>query len=120
MIVGYAYLLVVLASFVLLWGRHAYLIHIRLNKYMMRHHRESWEKMKEDTSLYRLPWMNFYYTKAVYDFIWNSEEDYGDASCFAKKEYPKVFVGVTSLFCGPCSYHSCANLVGNSQIEKRW
>jgi len=45
---------------------------------MMRHHRDSWEKMKEDTSLYRLPGMNLYYTKAVYDFIWNSEEDYGD------------------------------------------
>ena len=103
------YIFVVTIAFVFLWVRHFYLIHFKLNRYMLKHHEFEWKKMKEDTSLSRLPWMNLYYTKAVSNFIWRSDEGYGDENIHLQRlrirrfswELPLYFVlviGVTVLF----------------------
>jgi len=103
------YIFVVAIAFVFIWTRHFYLVHFKLNQYMLKNHKFEWNKMKEDTSLYRLPWMNLYYTKAVYNFIWRSVETYGDENihmqrlkiCRFRWELPLYFVlvmVVTILF----------------------
>ncbi|MBA3011590.1 MAG: hypothetical protein FP812_15345 [Desulfobacula sp.] len=105
------FIIAVGVAFVFLWARHYYLVHFKLNRYMLKHHEFEWKKMKQDTSWGRAPWMNFYYTKKVYNFIWRSTENYGDKNIHLQKlvirrflwELPLYFVvviGVAALFIG--------------------
>ena len=59
---------------------------------MLSYHESEWKKMKTDTGWYRPNWATLYYSKAVYDFIWRSNENFGDESIATQKRIIKRFV----------------------------
>ena len=93
------YMSFITASFIALCLRHYYLIHIKLDRYMHSNHRIKWEKMKKDTGWYRPSWATLYYSKAVYDFIWHSDESFGDQTVvFQKRVIRRVILELASFF----------------------
>jgi hypothetical protein len=72
---------------------------------MDTNHKDEWEKMMEDTGWLRPKWATFYYSNAVYVFIWKSDESFGDEYIsFLKRkikriiwELPLYFVSVIVL-----------------------
>ena len=105
---GHIYLILVGFWFVYIWINHYYLIHFKMNNYMLKKYPTYWNKMKSDTSWYRPTWATLYYTKAIYDFIWRSEEYFADNNIFFLKrkikriiwELPLFFIVV--IFCSIC------------------
>lgn len=92
MILVHVYVGIVLMSFMFIWARHFYLIHIKLNRYMLLRHPSEWKAMKENLGWYRPQWATLYYSKAVYDFIWRSGEDFGDENVSRLKRMIKAFI----------------------------
>lgn len=105
MIMAGLYIGSVLTVFVLIWIRHYHLIVFRFGRYMSDRHPAVWKAMIEDAGWYRPQWATLYYSKAVYDFIWRSEEDFGekDIAELKKKiraiiwELPLYFVAVAVI-----------------------
>jgi hypothetical protein len=95
---GALYLWLLPISFVALWLRHVYLVHVKFNRYMREHWGLQWKRMKEDTTLYRLSWMNLYFTKAAYDFIWRSDETYGDENIASQRKVMRRFIWELPLY----------------------
>ncbi len=96
---AYAYIATIAIIWVFLLGRHYYLIHIKFNAYMLEHHEAEWKKMKQDlTGWYRMPSWTLYYTKAVYDFIWRSDENLGDQAIALLKKRIRRFLFELPLF----------------------
>jgi hypothetical protein len=59
---------------------------------MMSHFKNFWEELKEDSRWYRPSWANLYHSKAVHDFIWRSDEDFGDANIRILKQKIKRII----------------------------
>ena len=104
-IVAYTYIATIAIIWVFLWVRHFYLIHL-MNTYMLAYHEAEWNKMKKNlTGWYRMPSLTPYYTKAIYDYIWRSDENYGDQNITLQKgrirrvvwELPLYFFAVLVL-----------------------
>ena len=95
---GIIYIWFVGIAFIIIWARHVYLVHYKLNKYMTQNHGNIWETMKHDTGWYRPNWATLYYSKAVYDFIWKSSETYGDDYLTVLKKEIKRFIWELPLY----------------------
>ena len=72
------YILTIFITFVIIWLKHFYLVHFRLNSYMKMHFNDEWSKMKEDPGWYRPSWATLYYGKGVYEFIWGKDRPFND------------------------------------------
>jgi hypothetical protein len=96
--VGYIYLVVIASIFIFIWIRHYYLIHFKMNSYMSAKYSTQWNEMKRDTGWYRPAWATLYYTKAIYDFIWRSEESYDDDNIISLRKEIKRFIWELPLF----------------------
>lgn len=97
---GQVYILVVAAMFLTIWMKHYWLIRFVLNKHMSNCHKLVWQKMKDDTGWYRPNWATLYFSKAVYDFIWRSEESFGDANIPVLRRRIKRIIWELPLFFG--------------------
>jgi len=97
MIGAYIFLIIVPISFILLWIRHFHLVY-KLNIFLMRHHRASWDAFKgRNPNWFGMePWPSAlvftFYSRAAYNFIWRSEESYGDQSIILQKRRIRRFV----------------------------
>ncbi len=69
-----------------------------MNKYMLEKYPAQWSDMKSDTGWYRPTWATLYYTNAVYDFIWRSEEYFADENVLSLKRKIKRFIWELPLF----------------------
>ncbi len=65
---------------------------------MLKSHNLFWEKMKNDTGWYRPTWATLYYSKAVYDFIWRSDEDLNDPLVRHLRRKIRRFIWELSIF----------------------
>jgi len=65
---------------------------------MTINYKNEWDKMKEDTGWYRPKWATFYYSKAVYDFIWRSEESFNDDQIKFLKQKIRRFIWELPLY----------------------
>jgi len=92
------YVFVVFSVFVFIWFKHSWLIHVSLNNHMKTYHNNTWQKMKDDTGWYRPTWATLYFSKAVYDFIWRSEESFGDTSIPVLRKRIKKVIWELPLF----------------------
>ena len=81
-----------------MWARHFYLVHIKLNSYMKINYKNEWEKMKDDTGWYRPKWATIYYSRAVYKFIWKSDENFNDVKINILKRKIRRFVWELPLY----------------------
>lgn len=95
---GHIFLVLIASLYVFIWFRHYYLIHCKMNKYMLEKYPSQWNDMKHDKGWYRPTWATLYYTKAVYDFIWRSEEYFADENVFLLKKKIKRFIWELPLF----------------------
>jgi len=69
-----------------------------MNNYMSEKYPNQWNIMKRDTGWYRPTWATLYYTKAIYDFIWRSDEYFADKEILSLKRQIKRFVWELPLF----------------------
>lgn len=78
MVLPEIYIILMIAGWVFLWARHIYLVRYKMNRYMMDHYKDDWKAMKDHPQWYERRMAGIYYSKAVKDFIWKSDIDYGD------------------------------------------
>ncbi len=113
MIIAHIYAIVVATSFVMLWVRHFYLVY-KFYIYILKHHYSEWQiiKLENPNWLGIEPWPSSvrftFYSRAVYNFVWRSQETFEDQSIFFLRrrirrfilELPLYFVVViaTTLF----------------------
>ncbi len=94
---GSFFAIVILACFVCI--RHHYLVHYKFKKYMSANHNEKWHLMMQERGWLPAPtWSNTYFTKAIYDFIWRSEENYGDPNIDFLRKQIRRFILELPLF----------------------
>ncbi len=76
----FAQLYILVAVIILLFPivRHAYLLRFKFMKILKQNHTTEWEKMMKDTRWLTPNWSSLYRTKSFHDFVWYSNEDYGD------------------------------------------
>lgn len=72
------YILVVIFFLSFIFIRHAYLLRFKLMEILKNKHAVEWKKMMDDTGWLTPNWSSLYRTKAFHDFVWYSNEDYGD------------------------------------------
>ena len=65
---------------------------------MRINYKNEWEKMKEDTGWYRPKWATIYYSKAVHDFIWRSDESFNDEQIKLLKQKIRRFIWELPLY----------------------
>lgn len=92
------YIIIIAALFLTIWIRHYYLIHFVLDNYMSANYPKIWSNMKEDTGWYRPSWATIYYTKAIYRFIWKSDDYFGDKNLKLLKPKIKKIVWELPLY----------------------
>jgi len=83
----------ILLPFIILTGafiKHFYIFNRMFSPYMDKHHAEEWARMKDDTGWFRPQYASFYHSKAIYDFIWNSSETFGDNNIGAYRKKMKT------------------------------
>lgn len=69
---SYVYFFCVVVLFVFIGVKHIYVFQRQFDPYMCRHHTGRWEAMKSG-----FVW-KLYHTKAIYDFVWKSDEAFND------------------------------------------
>jgi len=72
------YILFVIFFLLFIVFRHVYLLRFKLMKILKNKHMLEWNKMMGDTGWLAPNWSSLYRTKAFYNFVWYSNEDYGD------------------------------------------
>jgi len=97
-IIANSYIMLIAISYIFLWGRHYWLVHKILNNYMELNYRNEWNKSKEDTGWSRPNWATLYYSKAVYDFVWRSDEIFNDDQINILKQKIKRFIWEFPIF----------------------
>jgi hypothetical protein len=92
--------------FVLIWVKYFYRIY-EFNKYMLACHNLEWMTIKTQTnewlwmeSLFSSPKLNIN-AKATYDFIWRSNESFGDEGiCLRRNNIRRVIFELPLFFAG--------------------
>ncbi len=85
-------MILIAMSFIYLWGRHYWLVHTVLNNYMELKHKTKWDKMKEDTGWLRPKWATLYFSQAVFEYIWKSDNNFSDQELNLLKKKIKRFI----------------------------
>jgi hypothetical protein len=100
---AYIYLFAVAISFVAIWVRHFYLVY-KLNIFMLEHHESEWKTTKEEhpnwfgIESWPSSVMFTFYSRAAYNFIWRSEESFGDQAILRQRRKIRRFIWELPLY----------------------
>ena len=87
------YFFIVVALFVFIGAKHVYVFQRQFEPHMVRHHADRWEAMKSG-----FVW-KFYHTKAIYDFVWKSDEAFNDEDIVAyRKKLRRIALEIPLFF----------------------
>jgi hypothetical protein len=68
---------VLAAGWIFVLIRHGFLVRFPFRKHMSKNHPVEWESLKNDSN-WTATWIHPYYSQAVYNFIWRSQDNFND------------------------------------------